>query len=66
MKKVSIIIAVYNAENYIGECLNSIERQTYPDIEVICVNDGSSDHSQAIIEKVYKYNSNKKKKRRTI
>lgn len=47
---VSIIVAVYNAENYIGRCLDSLIMQTYKNIEVICVNDASTDHSQQIID----------------
>ena len=48
--KVSIIIPVYNTEKYLDECLNSIENQTLKDIEIICVNDGSKDHSLEILE----------------
>lgn len=47
---VSIIIPVYNLEAYLEECLNSVLKQTYRDIEVIVVNDGSSDTSQDIID----------------
>ncbi|MDE6292213.1 MAG: glycosyltransferase, partial [Bacilli bacterium] len=52
--KVSIIIPVYNAENYIDECLDSCINQTYKNIEIICVNDGSSDASLEHIEKYMK------------
>ena len=45
MAAVSIIIPVYNVENYVDRCLNSVTRQTYPDIEIIAVNDGSTDRS---------------------
>ncbi|CEH33395.1 glycosyltransferase family 2 protein [Romboutsia lituseburensis] len=48
---ISIIIPVYNVENYIEECLKSIFNQTYKNIEVIIVNDGSTDRSKNIIEK---------------
>lgn len=52
--KISIIIPVYNAEKYISKCLDSILKQTYHNLEVICVNDGSKDKSQQIIEKYIK------------
>ena len=50
MPKVSIIIPVYNTEQYLRECLDSVINQTLKDIEIICVNDGSSDNSLAILE----------------
>ena len=49
MAKVSIIIPTYNVELFLDECLESIQRQTLQDIEIICVNDGSTDHSLEII-----------------
>lgn len=54
MKKVSIIIPVYNVEKYIDRCLNSLVNQTLKDIEIIVVNDGSPDNSQNIIDKYVK------------
>lgn len=48
--KISIIIPVYNAEKYLDECLHSCISQTYQIIEVIIINDGSSDQSFSIIE----------------
>lgn len=48
---ISIIIPVYNCEKYIERCLNSIESQSYPDYEVVIVNDGSTDNTKEIIEK---------------
>ena len=48
--KVSIIVPVYNAENYLRRCVDSILSQTYKDFELILVNDGSTDGSQAICE----------------
>lgn len=45
----SIIIPVYNAENYVGDCLQSILTQTVEDFEVICVDDGSTDSSLEIL-----------------
>ncbi len=47
--KVSVIIPVYNAESYLEKCLNSIMDQTYKNIEIIIVNDGSEDGSEKII-----------------
>lgn len=49
MPKVSVIIPVYNVEKYLGECLDSILGQTLKDIEVICVDDGSTDSSADIL-----------------
>lgn len=47
---VSVIIPVYNGEKYLRECLNSVLRQSYRNLEVIIINDGSTDHSWQIIE----------------
>lgn len=47
--KLSIIIPVFNAEDYLNKCLNSILNQTFDDFEVICVNDGSTDNSLEIL-----------------
>lgn len=49
MSIISIIIPVYNAALYLNECLNSVLNQSFVDIEVICVNDGSTDNSLEII-----------------
>ena len=49
MVKVSVVIPVYNVENYLEECLDSIVNQTMKDIEIICVNDGSQDGSERIL-----------------
>lgn len=48
--KISIIIPVYNVEDYLRDCLNSLLAQTYTDFEVICVNDGSKDGSLKILK----------------
>ena len=47
---ISVIVPVYNVETYLEECLDSIQNQSYTDLEVILVNDGSTDDSQAICE----------------
>ena len=49
---ISVIVPVYNVERYLEECLNSIQNQTYTDIEVILVNDGSTDDSAVICENI--------------
>ncbi len=49
MDKISIIIPVYNTGKYLAECLDSVIKQTFKDIEIICVNDGSTDNSQQIL-----------------
>ena len=50
MPKVSVIIPVFNVEEYLGECLDSILGQTLREIEVVCVDDGSTDGSAAILD----------------
>ena len=50
MVKVSVIIPVYNTEKYLAYCLDSVIEQTIKDIEIICINDGSTDHSLEILE----------------
>ena len=49
MVKVSVIVPVYNVEDYLEECLDSIVNQTFKDIEIICINDGSTDNSLKIL-----------------
>ncbi|WP_323735635.1 glycosyltransferase [Methanosphaera sp. ISO3-F5] len=55
--KVSIIIPVYNVEKYLDECLKSVINQTLKEIEIICIDDGSTDNSLKIIEKYAKEDS---------
>lgn len=50
MPKVSIIMPIYNVEQYLEQCLDSCINQTLEDIEIICVNDGSPDNSMQILE----------------
>lgn len=54
MKKVSVIVPVYNVEKYIDRCLDSLVNQTLEDIEIIVVNDGTRDNSQKIIDEYVK------------
>lgn len=61
MKKISIIIPVWGVEKYISKCLDSLVNQTLKDIEIIVVNDGSTDNSQKIIDKYVKKYSDKVK-----
>lgn len=50
MAKVSIIVPAYNVEPYLVECMESITRQTQSDIEIICINDGSTDGTLKILK----------------
>ena len=58
MTKLSIIIPIYNVGDYISECLDSILHQSFKDLEVICVNDGSTDNSLDILNR-YKESDNR-------
>ena len=49
--KISVVIANYNSGNYIEQCINSLKRQTYKDIEIIFFDDNSSDNSIDEIKK---------------
>lgn len=49
MLKISVIIPVYNVEKFLTKCLNSVISQTLKDIEIICINDGSTDNSLEIL-----------------
>ena len=54
MKKISIIVPVYNIEDYIEECVNSIINQDYKDFELILVDDGAKDNSGKICDDLSK------------
>lgn len=47
---INIIVPVYNTATYLPQCLDSLVNQTYRDIEIICVNDGSTDNSPDILK----------------
>ena len=51
MKKISVIVPVYNGEEYIERCINSVLNQTYKNIEVIVINDGSQDDTMTVLSK---------------
>ncbi len=57
--KISVIVPVYNVENYIAKCLDSLVQQTLQEIEIIIVNDGSSDNSEDIVMQYRNKYSNK-------
>ncbi len=50
MEKVSVVIPIYNIEDYINECLKSIVNQTYKNLEIICIDDCGTDNSMSIVE----------------
>lgn len=54
--KVSIILPVYNMERYLPDCLDDIVKQTYDNLEIICVDDGSSDNSCTVLRKYMQEN----------
>ena len=55
---VTIVVPVYNDEKYVTECLDSILSQTYKNIEIVCVNDGSTDNSLSILQRYATEKSN--------
>lgn len=57
MAKISVVVPVYNVEKYLKECIDSIINQTLEDIEIICVNDGSTDSSLEILNNYAKKDS---------
>ena len=61
MAKVSVIVPVYNTEQYLEKCLDSLVNQTLEDIEIVLIDDGSTDKSAQILEKYHdKYHNNTK------
>lgn len=57
MTKISILVAVYNTEQYLPQCLNSLLAQTLHDIEIICIDDASTDGSLKILQRYAEQNS---------
>ena len=53
--KISVIIPIYNEENYLKLCLNSVINQTFKNIEIICIDDGSTDNSLSILKEFIKF-----------
>ena len=60
MYKLTVIVAAYNVEKYIEKCLESLVNQTYKNLEILVVNDGSTDNTKQIIEKYEKKSENLK------
>lgn len=58
MVKISVIIPIYNVENYVEECLDSVLGQGMESVEIICVNDASTDNSLHIVERYVEKNMN--------
>lgn len=57
MELISIVVPIYNVSEYLPECIESILNQTYSDIEVILVNDGSTDEVVQYVKHMQKKNS---------
>ena len=49
MPRISVVVPVYNVERYLARCLESLRSQTLADIEIVCVNDGATDRSPALL-----------------
>ena len=60
MSKISVIIPIYNVEQYLEECLTSVLAQTYKNLEIILVNDGSKDNSLKIAQEFSKKDDRRK------
>ena len=57
MSKVSVIVPIYDVEDYIDQCLSTISDQTYSDIEIICINDATLDNSIGIVKQHMRWDS---------
>lgn len=57
MLKISVVIPVYNAQLYIEKCMESIQRQTLKDMEILCIDDGSTDDSLAVLQRLQEADS---------
>lgn len=58
-EKISVIIPCYNVENFVEKCVNSIINQTYKNLEIIVIDDKSTDNTYEILQNLYKKNENK-------
>ena len=56
--KLSVLVPIYNVEQYLPQCLDSLCAQTLKSLEIICINDGSTDASGAILDEYSKNNPN--------
>ena len=54
MVEISVVVPVYNVEEYLSECLDSVIGQSFEDIEIICIDDGSTDSSLDILNEYSK------------
>lgn len=52
MAKVTVILAIYNVEKYLEKCLNSLLDQTFDDINILAIDDGSPDNSLSILKNI--------------
>tara|TARA_B100000586_G_scaffold231402_1_gene180442 strand:+ start:151 stop:396 length:246 start_codon:yes stop_codon:yes gene_type:complete len=59
MKKISVLMTVYNTEKYLNDAIKSVLKQTYKNFELIIVDDKSTDNSRKIIRKYKKYKNKK-------
>ena len=60
---ISIIIPVYNVEKYLKQCLDSVIKQSYKNLQIILVDDGSTDHSPAICDEYAEMDQDRKSTR---
>ena len=58
--KISVIVPVYNVENYVSKCLDSLFKQTYENLEIIIVDDCSTDKSKEVVSKLIEGKDNVK------
>ena len=59
MSKINLIVPVYNTSKYLNKCIDSLINQSYKDIEIIIINDGSTDNSEEIIKSYKRWKRSK-------